>query len=777
MNMTKWQQGICHFFSWIPLFVSANTAVAMPKTDASYVQNRKPTEMTNQESSEYQHRLKKQINSLGKLLESLSSYSSIREKCDYISSFDLVKIFLSRYPEAERLIEKLPIESAYVVKQLLVLGQGPVIFDGWLQISETDRQERFSQLVGVLKDTEICYQHIGGVIGYHLTTIRLICDGLAASSEADSWKIAPPPYMDIQQPSTSVDKMIVNGLNAMEVLSEIYTVGGAGDRLNLTDEQTGMPLPVARLNFCGRTLLEGLIRDLQAREYLYYQLTGKQLRTPIILMTSQEKNNDWQIKAICKENGWFGRPQESICTLLQPLVPVLTVDGNWAMQGPCQPMLKPGGHGVLWKLAKDYGAFDWLQEQNRRYCLVRQINNPFAGLDHALLCLGGYGYTRQKAFGFVSCPRVKNMNEGMNVLREKRVPDGVACGISNVEYTEFAKRKNSDPQFRQIADTGNFPANTNILYANIAQIDQTTGKLPIPGLLVNMKQPVETVQNGKKLMLLGARLESTMQNIADAITDTLKAPVTQEKLDGLSTFVLLNEREKTLSVTKKAYEGTSLAETPEGCFYDLMKENRRLLKERCLFDAAEMNSPEDFIKNGPNLLFLYHPALGPLYSIIAQKLVKGCVKTGSELQIEAAAVSITNLQLDGSLLISAKNVVGSMNPSTQLLDFGAAVGRCVLENVSVSNAGIDRGAANIYWKNRIHRKEAVQIILEGDSEFIARNVTFTGNRTIRVQDGQRVVAQQEVDGRVTLHTESLSPETSWCWRYSLDAEHKIVLSS
>lgn len=46
-------------------------------------------------------------------------------------------------------------------------------------------------------------------------------------------------------------------------MAEIYPLGGAGDRLGLVDEVTGECLPVAMLPYCGRTLLEGLIRDLQ----------------------------------------------------------------------------------------------------------------------------------------------------------------------------------------------------------------------------------------------------------------------------------------------------------------------------------------------------------------------------------------------------------------------------------------------------------------------------------------------------------------------------------
>lgn len=46
-------------------------------------------------------------------------------------------------------------------------------------------------------------------------------------------------------------------------LGEIYPLGGSADRLGLVDLETGECLPAAMLPYCGRTLLEGLIRDLQ----------------------------------------------------------------------------------------------------------------------------------------------------------------------------------------------------------------------------------------------------------------------------------------------------------------------------------------------------------------------------------------------------------------------------------------------------------------------------------------------------------------------------------
>ena len=59
----------------------------------------------------------------------------------------------------------------------------------------------------------------------------------------------------------------------MPDLGEIYPLGGAADRLGLVDPETGECLPAAMLTHCGRTLLEGLIRDLQVHVHLLLEIT------------------------------------------------------------------------------------------------------------------------------------------------------------------------------------------------------------------------------------------------------------------------------------------------------------------------------------------------------------------------------------------------------------------------------------------------------------------------------------------------------------------------
>lgn len=668
--------------------------------------------------------LQQQIEELLPLQKQIQRCQNFQEKLAIVQKLPQVEQFFKNNPELLQATLAFPVEQQYIVHAAVALNQGPVIFSGC-------DASALKPVVDLLYATERFYSYMGGVVGYHVKTLQLMSDQLAKKQEPETAKLKLPPVVDIRKEHP---KEILQGIESLGNMAEVYVVGGAGDRLALVDEKTKMPLPVARLEFAGHTLLENLVRDLEAREYLAYKLTGKRIITPIVLMTSHEKRNDELIAALLEERNYFGRPKETIFRLLQPMTPVVAIDGNWAVNAPGQITVKPGGHGVIWKLADEYGAFDWLKKQNRSYMIVRQINNPLAGLDANLLTLAGYGHSNNLSFGFESVPRLPNMSEGMNVLKET----SKGATISNIEYTEFAKAKASDPQFAKIADSPDFPANTNILFANIDSIQKAIQELPVPGYLVNMKHPVETLREGKKVTLLGARLESTMQNIADVMTTPTGAP--------LETFVLLNDRAKTMSVTKKAYDGKSIQETPEGCFLDLMKENLSMLQNVCKFTVEE-----------PNTIFLYHPALGPLYSIIGQKISGGSLKSGSELEIEAKDVCINNLNVDGSLRIIAEQD-----------------GRLIFNNVQVKNAGINRQANNCYFKSQIERTESAKIVLLGDSECVAKDVQLNGNVDIVVQPGTRATLSQAKDGTVSVQVEPLQT-SSPLWRYTVDSSNSIKL--
>lgn len=689
--------------------------------------------------------IKKQYDQLKPLCEALKGLNDLSKKSSFLDTVPSVQKHQNSLPE------KLTAEEKYLIKCLFAIGQEQVV-------SAADEGNYLTKLIHTLKEIEQFYDVLGGVVGYHLTMLRLIWEEQTGYFHAENLTYKKPVGMDISQPTHPVRKAVRKGLESLEKIAEIYPVGGAGDRLNLCDENG--PLPAAQLPFMGRTLLENLIRDLQGREHLYAKLFGKQLHVPIVMMTSEEKGNHGHILDILEKNRWFNRPKENYFIFTQPLVPVISIKGDWVMTVPGSLLLKPGGHGVIWKLAKEKGAFEWLQIHKRTKALLRQINNPIAGVDDGLLAFLGVGMDGNKDFGFSSCPRYLNAAEGMDISIEKPVSGGVEYRISNIEYPEFAKNGIQDVPEQAGSPYSIFPANTNILFVSLDAVQEAIKKDPIPGMLINMKTKVSyTDEKGENKEVRVGRLESTMQNIADFIVEKVPRPLSDDECGRLKSFIVYNDRRKTISVTKKSYTpGQPLSETPEGCFYDSQKNFYDLLSSRCNMRMPDFPDEDLHLKAGPPFIVHLHPALGPVWSVISQKIQGGSMAYGAEMQLDTAEVHLVDLHLDGSLLIEADNLLDS---------------RCILKGVSVRNSGIDRTGENAYWKNSVLRTESLTIKLHGNAEFIAENVLLEGSFSFDVPAGHRLTVL-EVNGQVEQRLEKIS-RPSWHWSYAFDNEDHIVL--
>ncbi len=717
--------------------------------------------------------LKEKIARLHDLLACLNKENDYHSKLLILNTLPIVQEYIQQPGPIQSYLKILTPESEFAIKAIIAIGQAPVVFN--TQNLGNDLFKKLFLLLEQLLDIEVFYSYLGGIIGYHLTIMQLIYNQFSPTEPVfDHTHYIHPEGLDISKDTAEVRQVVRWGIESTKRLAIIYPLGGAGDRLSLKDEATGTLLPAALLPFLGRTLLEGMLRDVQAREYLYFKLFRKQLITPIAIMTSTEKNNDIHIQNICKSNHWFGRSPEKFYFFIQPLVPVLTIEGDWSLSAPLTLTLKPCGHGVLWKLAEEQGVFQWLESQGHHQCLIRQINNPLAGTDNGLFALIGIGCQQQKVFGFLSCERLLHSDEGTNVLIETHFKKGYDYRLTNIEYPEFTQRGIGEVPAEPGSCFSHYPTNTNILFADIPTIRKTLKSCPIPGILINMKSKVSYIDpQGKLSYVQGGRLESTMQNIADHIIDHF--PYQLHKKDfrsALHTFIVYNERRKTISTTKKSYQpGQSPIATPEQAFYDLLSNHYSLFKQ-CQFQLPEWKQIEEHLLQGPACILLFHPALGPLYSIIEQKIRKGRLSYGAELQLEIAEADIEDLSLEGSLLIKAICPLGTYQTSGQL-QYGQE-SRCMLRNVIICNRGIDRTVEQEYWKNAIRRHEKVEIILHEGAEFQAEDISLEGSHHFEVPAHHRLVLLPGSKGRWREELSSIEKPT-WYWHYAFDSQNAIQL--
>jgi hypothetical protein len=177
----------------------------------------------------------------------------------------------------------------------------------------------------------------------------------------------------------------------MSDLAEMYPVGGAADRLNLIDPVSKEALPAAELVFCGMTLLERLVVDVQVKGVLALHSSlanASSLPTRHDDLHGKRQSYKGSFEYVRKITTFIKARTPSF--FRQPFVPTITCEGAWALKGVMQPPLRPGGHGVIWKLARDVGLnLDWLQKRNIKKILVRQINNPIASEDYGLYAFSG----------------------------------------------------------------------------------------------------------------------------------------------------------------------------------------------------------------------------------------------------------------------------------------------------------------------------------------------------------------------------------------------------
>lgn len=217
--------------------------------------------------------------------------------------------------------------------------------DGLVKKVEGEEIGALRILLKTLGEMEQFYDCIGGIIGYQIAVLELLVQStyerqtinwsqsINESMECQFLEIHSPSVLDLSQDTEYASQAALWGIEGLPDLGEIYPLGGSADRLGLVDPDTGECLPAAMLPYCGRTLLEGLIRDLQAREFLYFKLYGKQCITPVAIMTSSAKNNHERITSLCERLGWFGRGQSHFKLFEQLLVQKMA--NGWSPDNSC----------------------------------------------------------------------------------------------------------------------------------------------------------------------------------------------------------------------------------------------------------------------------------------------------------------------------------------------------------------------------------------------------------------------------------------------------------
>jgi len=94
------------------------------------------------------------------------------------------------------------------------------------------------------------YASIGGILGYHYLSLKY----LKGIENKKNFAYYPPQLIDLRKPTKSIREKIFYALKKLPLLTEIYPLGGAADRLHLVEKLTQKPLPAAKLPLLGKGL-------------------------------------------------------------------------------------------------------------------------------------------------------------------------------------------------------------------------------------------------------------------------------------------------------------------------------------------------------------------------------------------------------------------------------------------------------------------------------------------------------------------------------------------
>ena len=576
---------------------------------------------------------------------------------------DLIDEFMLKSEERLKIFSKLPTDLKEIALEVIALGQAEIIFS-------SGNKEKIISVLSQLKKVAVFYADLGGLFGYQRWAKMLLS---GEDKREDFPKVKAPKLFDLSRYTPKVEKLVYEGVKAQEFLAEIVPLGGIAERLNQGSDKA---IPSAIRKFRKRSFLEWIIRDLEGREYLHYKMFGKKIESPVVLMTSSDPKQKEMILSYLEEVKWFGR--EKIWLISQPLVPLFNQKAQWISDGKGGILMKPGGHGALWHLLKQEKIYSHLEQMGCTHAVIRQINNPIAGIDYGVLAHVGQGVLLNKKFGIITCAPDREGKEGIFVQKETKVLDKKKWIVSNIEYCKktvyeiFHKKKK-------------FPANTNILFCSLKAVEEAQRETPFPGLLINRKNMGDNV-----------RLESAMQDIGEAIC--------REGDDTNVTYLTYHIRRKALSAIKRvAHEKMySFVDTEEMAQYHWMCNTYELLKKWCKVKLPPKPSYKKFLREGAPISFDYMPSLGPLFKVIGEKIEGGRWARGATLELYTPNVSFEDIHLQGKCRITSN---GKFDEH----------GKCTIRNAKIKN---------------------LSLVLGKGSSFIAEDVEIESETTVVVPDNE-----------------------------------------
>lgn len=198
--------------------------------------------------------------------------------------------------------------------------------------------------------------------------------------------------------------------------------------------------------------------------------------------------------------------------------------------------------------------------------------------------------------------------------------------------------------------------------------------------------------------------------------------------------------------------------------------------------CVQVGSVADYLERGPGFVFLAHPALGPLWRVVGQKIRGGSLAPRSEVQLEVAEACLRDVHVAGSLRVLADAPLGHTEERAAPAGGAAADGRrrmsSLLEALLAPGANSSLGGLNGVEPLGGGSAGGAAVVEAGDdgtwSSYSQPCTLAEAPAACAPRGAERRLAYSQRCGRVRLHNVRVAnagvdwahPDNVW-WRHSL----------
>lgn len=518
------------------------------------------------------------------------------------------------------------------------LGQTHLI-EGWSNsgLNVADQRRLLAQVRG------LDARYPGGLKRYLRHAEELIEQSRRGESPYQDCVPHVPDGFRVDFGSAEFCELEAQGLSEIGRCGFALVAGGLGERLGFQ----GVKPALCAESATGRSFLALYAAQLLALQHRAGERSGESRKLPLVIMTSDD--TDAGIRRLLLENDYFGLAKDQVTLLKQEKVaalsdptPRIAVDPD----DPYQVLTKPHGHGDLHVLMHQTGlAKRWLQ-QGLRWLVCFQDTNPLTF--NVVLATLAVSAREQLDVNSIAVPR--HPGEAAGALVRLVKPDSELT--VNVEYNQLDALLRAAPGGQgDVADASGYspyPGNINVLVFGlptyVKTLEATGGAVPE---FINPKYTDERRQSFKT----PTRLECMMQDFPRLLTN------------GRVGFTLF-ERSVCFSPAKNSLADAAArqskqpplpAESASTAEADVYAFHRRVLE----LSGATVEAGTSAKYQGVSvvlfpIVWLAPRLITPLSRLLC-KLEKVRVSSRAALVVDADALEIQGLDLDGALEIHAVN--------------------------------------------------------------------------------------------------------------------------